>query len=333
MSKSELRRDIVSGQWVIIAPKRAGRPLDFSHAKARKKSAKKTCPFENPQESEGGAPLLVRPNETPEKWKIQIIKNKYPALEHAGGMCASFTRKGFYEVSDGIGYHHVLVLRDHETNIPDLSAHDAWEIFDALQEHYHELSLDPCVEYVSMFQNWGPTAGASIYHPHLQVIAIPVVPIGILRSLDGSRDYERKHRACPHCTILDFELKEKKRILYESRNVVAFAPFVSREAYEFRIFPRRHNAYFEDEKKKVLQDVADVLRLLLKNVRARLGDPDYNFYIHSAPTKHKKRHAHYHWHIEVLPKISVSAGFELGTGIEITAVDPDDAAQLLRIKK
>ncbi|MEK7479328.1 MAG: galactose-1-phosphate uridylyltransferase, partial [Patescibacteria group bacterium] len=105
-----------------------------------------------------------------------------------------------------------------------------------------------------------------------------------------------------------------------------------REAYEFRIFPRRHNAYFEDEKQEVLVEIADVLRRLLRNVRARLGDPDYNFYIHSAPVKHKNHHSHYHWHIEVLPKISIAAGFELGTGIEITVVDPNEAAQLLKIK-
>ena len=275
---------------------------------------------------------MVRPKDAPEEWTLQIIQNKYPALEHGGGKCASFTRKGFYEISEGVGYHRVLVLRAHEKNIPDLSKREVWEIFDALQEHYHELMLDPCVEYVSMFQNWGPSAGASIYHPHLQIIGIPVVPTGILRSLEGSRKYKRKHHECPHCTILDFEIQEKKRILYASKNVIAFAPFVSREAYEFRIFPRRHNAYFENEKEEVLSEIADVGRRLLGNVRTRLGDPDYNFYIHSAPVKHKNHHSHYHWHIEVLPKISIAAGFELGTGIEITVVDPDEAAKLLRIK-
>ncbi|MEK7479023.1 MAG: DUF4931 domain-containing protein, partial [Patescibacteria group bacterium] len=283
MSNSELRRDVVSGEWVIIAPRRVGRPLDFSHRTPRKKSPKKMCPFENPQATEGGAPLLVRPKDAPEEWTLQIIQNKYPALEHGGGKCASFTRKGFYEISEGVGYHRVLVLRAHEKNIPDLSKREVWEIFDALQEHYHELMLDPCVEYVSMFQNWGPSAGASIYHPHLQIIGIPVVPTGILRSLEGSRKYKRKHHECPHCTILDFEIQEKKRILYASKNVIAFAPFVSREAYEFRIFPRRHNAYFENEKEEVLSEIADVVRRLLGNVRTRLGDPDYNFLIHSAP--------------------------------------------------
>ncbi len=330
--KSELRRDIVSGQWVVIAPRRRGRPLDFTHRKPRKKSPKKTCPFENPQDRGGGAPLLVRPNSDPKGWSLQVIENKYPALEHGGGKCASFTRKGFYEISEGIGYHRLLILRNHDRNIPDLSGREVWEILDALQEHYHELMLDPCVEYISMFQNWGPEAGASIYHPHLQIIAIPVVPTGILRSLQGSREYYRKHRVCPHCTILDFEMREKKRILYASRNVAAFAPFVSREAYEFRIFPRRHNAYFENERKEVLAEISDVLRRLLGSMRIRLGDPDYNFYIHSAPVRNKKRHSHYHWHIEVLPKISISAGFELGTGVEITVVDPDEAAQLLGIK-
>ncbi|MAF79691.1 galactose-1-phosphate uridylyltransferase [bacterium] len=341
MSSSELRKDIVSGEWVVLAPGRAKRPDAFIKKIKRERVSKKDCPFEDPQTTNHGDPLLVYPKDAlhstsrlnkRDKWRIQIIRNKYPAFRHER-KCIPAISRGPYEVMEGIGYHHLLLTRDHHRNYPRLSSSEAALVFLSFQEHYKDLARDKCVKYVSFFHNWGPKAGASVYHPHYQIMALPMIPPDVGRSLKGSQQYYNKHKKCVHCTILGWERKEKKRIIYETKNVIAFIPYISREPFEARIFPKKHSSYFEDASSKIVEEVSHALRLVLQRMERRLKDPDYNFFIHSAPTHRRDKFAHYHWHIEVLPKMSVYAGFELGTGIEVTVVDPDDAARLLKIKK
>jgi len=148
--------------------------------------------------------------------------------------------------------------------------------------------------------------------------------------LSGSLRYYHRHKKCVHCEMVKFELKEKKRIIFQNSGAVAFSPFVSREPFEIRIFPKKHFPYFEETTPKLNQDIAEALRISLKLLKTKLDDPDLNFFIHTAPTIDKKKYRHYHWHIEIFPKISVSAGFELGTGIEITTIDPEEGAKFLK---
>lgn len=149
-------------------------------------------------------------------------------------------------------------------------------------------------------------------------------------SLNGSLNYFKKNSKCVHCVILENELKIGKRIVYKNKDAVVFAPFVSREPFELRVFPRKHFSFFEDTPKEVLKSIVDALQTALRKIEKKLFDPDYNFFIHTAPVLNKNKFKHYHWHIEIQPKISISAGFELGTGIEITVVDPDEAAKILK---
>ncbi|MDP3725266.1 MAG: HIT domain-containing protein [Nanoarchaeota archaeon] len=341
MSTSELRKDIVSGEWVVIAPKRAGRPTDFIKKIERHVASVRECPFEHPEEKESGISLLVYPSDAfqstsrlnkRDRWRVQIIRNKYPAFQHER-KCSPPVSRGLYEVMEGVGYHHLLVTRDHRKNFSDLSPKEAFLVFQAFAEHYRDLARDRCVQYISFFQNWGSRAGASVYHPHYQIIALPIIPPDISRSLQGALRYYKKHKECVHCAILRWESKEEKRIIYESKNVVAFCPFVSRESFEVRIFPKKHIPHFEDSSPSLLQEVSLALQKVLYVLRKKLKDPDYNFFLHSAPVYQSEKHGYYHWHFEVMPKMSISAGFELGTGIEVTVVDPDDAAKLLRLRK
>ena len=130
--------------------------------------------------------------------------------------------------------------------------------------------------------------------------------------------------------MIDFEKKEKKRIVYENAGAIAFTPFVSKNAFEIRIFSKKHSPYFENALDADIDDAAEALRAVLKKIKKNLNDPDYNFFIHTAPIQEKERYKIYHWHIEVVPKTNINAGFELGTGVEINEVDPDQAASLLR---
>jgi len=204
-------------------------------------------------------------------------------------------------------------------------------LFTAFKDRYLMIGKDNCIVYTSIYHNWGPKAGASIYHPHYQIISLPIIPPDVGRSLKGSDSYFSVNKKCVHCVMIEWEKKKKERVIYENAGAIAFTPFVSREPFEVRIFPKKHLPFFEETEKDNMEAVVDVLQKVLKKIETKLKDPDYNFFIHTAPHIDKQKYGHYHWHIEIVPKISISAGFELGTGIEITVVDPNEAAKMLKI--
>lgn len=327
LSNSEFRRDLVSKDWVVIAPKRTHSLEQFFKKEKRKRMPKGTCPFEDPQKSGNGEPVLLRTKG--DDWTVQVIQNKFPALAERE-TCAMRTLKGPYEVMEGSGRHDIVITRDHDTNFAHLSTEAIVEVFEVFQERYRDMMQDTCVQYVSMFHNWGVSAGASVFHPHCQMLFLPIIPPDVFRSLHGSELYHERNDLCVHCVIVEFEKKEKKRVVYENKGAIVFAPLASREPFELRVFPKKHLPYFEDTDKKTMQLIADALRHALHILEERLNDPDYNFFIHTAPVKDKEKYGHYHWHIEIQPKTKIDAGFELGTGIEINVVDPDDAVVMLR---
>lgn len=325
---SELRQDIVSGDWIVIAPGRAKRPHDFvKKGSVRKRSDLKTCPFEDPAKNTGVEPFLVYPNR--HSWAIQVIENKYPVVSREVA-CGTIAKRGPISVTPGHGQHDILVTRNHNKNFPKLSKEEANLVFQAMRDRYLMLYNDKCISYVSIFHNWGPNAGASVYHPHYQMLAIPVVPPDVTHSLRGSKDYFNDHKKCVHCLMIEWEQKERKRVVYENDGAIAFAPYVSRSPFEVRVFPKKHLPFFENTYDDDLDSVVDALQQSLRLIHGNLKDPDYNFFIHTSPLKNKEDYTHYHWHIEILPKLVIYAGFELGTGVEINPVDPDEAAALLR---
>ncbi|MBI5079330.1 HIT domain-containing protein [Candidatus Wolfebacteria bacterium] len=327
MNHSELRKDIVSGDWIVVSPKRLKKPGQFVKNEKRFKAPLKDCPFENPQKTGHEKPKLIY--EKNGDWLLQIIENKYPAFIH-GAVCPKIEKSGPYSIIEAIGHHDLLITRNHYKNFSKLNPKDAYLVFKAFQEYYQKLADDKCVAYVAIFHNWGPKAGASVFHPHYQIISIPVVPTDISHSLAGSERYFKNNKKCVHCAMIDWEKKNKNRIVYENKGAVVFTPFASKEPFEIRIFPKKHLSYFEDAPEKDLKQVVEALQKALLKMEINLKDPDYNFFIHTSPILDKKKHDHYHWHIEIQPKISISAGFELGTGIEITVVDPDEAAKILK---
>src|SRR3989344_2520905 len=330
MELSQLRQDLVSGDWILIAPGRKDRPHQFKNKEKRKKAPVNGCPFENPQMMNHAEPILQFNNE--KGWTLQIIENKFPAFTHRD-VCSTIANVGPYSVTDGVGHHDLAITKDHNKNFSALAENSAFDVFKAFQDRYLMLIHDQCLACASIFHNWGPKAGASIYHPHYQMIAVPVVPPDVEHSFRGSKNYFEKHKRCVHCDMIAWERQKKTRVVFENKEAVAVAPFVSRNAFEVRIFSKKHLPYFENTGEIELAGVVAALKQSLELIKKSLGDPDYNFFIHTSPIKNKNHYGHYHWHIEVLPKLNIWAGFELGTGIEINPVDPDEAAALLRGKK
>jgi len=337
---SELRQDLVSGDWILIAPGRLRYQDLGTRLKATKKrkiAPIKNCVFENPFLHVSNKVILkyAKPervkfkNHKNNNWEILVLENKYPAVKHCDSS-VKIQKKGLYATIAGIGHHDLVITRDHNANFPKLSFQEAFHVFEAFRDRYLMLLADSNIAYISIFHNWGPWAGASVYHPHYQILGIPVVPPDIGHSLRGSSVYFRRYKKCVHCFMIQEERREKKRIIAENKEAVAFAPYVSRAPFEIRIFPKRHEPYFENTFDEVLMGVTEILQKTLSLVQKNLHDPDYNFFIHTAPVKNKNYYRHYHWHIEVLPKFNIRAGFELGTGIEINIIDPDLAARILR---
>jgi UDPglucose--hexose-1-phosphate uridylyltransferase len=327
-SISELRQDLVSGDWVVIATGRAKRPHEFSKIKRHPFiQPKKFCPFET-LHKDAVSVYSIDGELGKENWRVEVIPNKYPAFGR--GVCAVFQNVGPYQRTDGVGFHEVVIMRDHTRSIGRMSAKEVEVILRAYQDRFFALKDDACVEYISVFHNHGVLAGASISHPHSQIIAIPVVPPDIQRSLEGSARYFHQYKTCVHCEIVRYELKEKRRVIYENEVFAALAPYASKAAFEIRIFPKFHAPHFEDMSSRDREACADVLRSALAKLYQGLKNPDYNFFIHTAPVGDSKEFRHYHWHIEIIPKTGIWAGFEIGTGIEISVIAPETSAAFLR---
>lgn len=335
--RSELRYDPISGEWVLVAPERFHPETLKRWRPKREVPPKSKDIFKDPLKTISeyimweyveGKPTGEAHPEKSKHWRILVLQNKYPAVSHNPKKISAV--HGIFPVLAGSGQHDLLVTRGYRENFPLLSKEEAFHVFEAFRDRYLMFFGDKKVKYVSIFHNWGKMAGASVYHPHYQILGIPITPPDVERSLSGSEAYFRRYKKCAHCTAIAWEKKQKKRIIAESEYGIAFAPFVSRNSFEIKIFPKAHRAFFENTLDVELADIAGLLQEVLRKVEKNLKDPDYNFYIHTAPIGDKKRHKSYHWHIEVVPRWNVPAGFEYATGILINVVDPDVAAKVLK---
>lgn len=329
---SELRQDLLSGEWILVSPGRFRKVEEMlKKTKKRVQTPKTRCPFEHPLDTVNEHILLQYPEDQKKKWNLLVLQNGFPAVRH-NDKKVSVQKSGPYGVIEGAGHHDLLITRDHHKNFPMLSREGAFQVFQAFRDRYLQIMNDKNVAYISLFQNWGPKAGASVYHPHYQIIGIPVIPTTIARSLQGSGQYMRKHHRCAHCDQIAWEMKEGKRIILENEYALAFTPYFSKNPFEIIVIPKKHRSFFENTLDDELQGITDLLQGVLKLLAKKLHDPDYNFFIHTAPVVQKEKYKHYHWHIEIYPKLSIRAGFEVSTGVEINVADPDLVAKTLQKK-
>ncbi len=326
----ELRKDPVSGEWIILSPGRSRRPqtLERRVSGPRRPSPKKGCPFEDLPDSGNNIIFEAWPDLS--CWQIAVIPNKYPALVH-GETHAVDLRQGIYSGKTGVGTHELIVTRDHDRSFADLAPSLAARVLEVIQGRYR-VANDGNNAYAVAFLNYGPSVGSSLWHPHYQLMAVPFVPPHIARSLDSAERYFKKHRRCIRCSLIKEEIGHRTRVIEENESAIAFAPYASRRPFEVTVMPKRHGSRFEDEPKKVVADVAALMQSVLRRLRKYAHDPDLNFFIHSAPLG-GKGYAYHHWHAEVLPNLSYLGGLEFSTGIYVNVADPDEVAKTLKGKR
>lgn len=324
---SELRQDLITGDWVVIATGRAKRPRDFLKIERDKSDPGiESCLFEDPEKTGQDKDVLIYKKSDGE-WTLRVFPNKYPAF--SATKTIKHIEEGPYFAMDGYGYHEVIVTRDHYKQMALMDKLEIAEVLDAYQERYISLMSKKNINFIGVFHNHGKEVGASIIHPHSQLVAIPVISPYVKSELDGAEIYYRSNRNCAYCEMREWEEEKKERILFENEGFIAFCPFASRTAFEIWVMPKKHEPYFERISDENKLSLAEVFGKALNSVYKALNDPPYNFYIHTAPCDGKD-YPHYHWHIEILPHTSTWAGFELQTGIEISSIQPEKAAEYLR---
>ncbi len=331
---SELRFDTASRDWVIIAIGRAKRPETFKKEKRkRKQSSDKKCPFCNIKKQEKPTLIFaqgkkVGPNKIPDNWTTISVPNRYPAFLPYNKL--EKRKEGpYYRKMNAVGFHEVVVTRDHNKSLGQMSIEEVKEVFEVYQQRYLSLMNKKFVNYISIFHNHGSEAGASIFHPHSQIITTPLIDIDLSKALSNAGKHYKKTKKCIYCQMNKWELKYKKRIIFENKYFSALCPFASKSAFQVIVSPKKHCSYFEKITEKEKYFLAEAFKESLRKIYKGLADPAYNFYLHTAPCDNAN-HGHYHWHWTILPKTSTWAGFEIGTRMEISTIEPEKAAQYLR---
>lgn len=327
----ELRRDPIVGRWVIIATERARRPSDVPRGPPSPEP--RLCPFCPGQEDKTPREVYVAgrsPSAPPNSpgWTVRVVPNRFPALKIEGDLDRQ--AEGIYDRMNGVGAHEVIVeTPQHGRAMKDLSDAELTEVLFAFKARILDLRNDLRFRYILLFKNHGLLAGASLEHAHSQLIALPVVPRQVIEEIGGARrHYELKER-CIFCDVVGQERRDRSRLVYENDEFVVFAPYAPRSPFETWIVPKRHESNFEAEPKERLGLCAQALATALRRLSAALGDPSYNFIIHSNPLRDAPSPS-YHWHVEIMPALSHVAGFEWGSGFHINPVPPEEAAEFLR---
>ena len=334
---TELRRDPILGQWVIVHTDSSWKPKDYDKEEHpfRQRETCQFCPGKEhltPPEIEAFRPDGAKPN-TP-GWSVRVVSNKFPALKIEGNWDQRHC--GVFQMSNGIGAHEVLIeTPDHFKSLADFTEQEMLHVIQKYQSRLIDLSRDKRFKYVVIFKNYGKSAGATLEHPHSQIIALPMVPKYVLEELKGAKRYFEEHHGCVFCDILKQEIQEKERIVSENEEFLVFCPFVPRYPFECWIVPKKHSADFASITPNEQFAFARILKETLVRIKKCLFDPSYNFYLHISPVNTEENAEYhipngFHWHMEIVPKLTRVSGFEWGTGFYVARTEPSKAAKYLQ---
>ena len=327
----ELRKDPIVGRWVIIATDRARRPTDFIRERVQIRGSG-FCPFCYGNESKTPPEVLAyradgsQPNAP--GWTLRVVPNKFPALGIEGTL--NRQGEGLYDKMNGIGAHEVIIeTPEHRTTMAGLPAEQIESVLWSYRDRILDLKKDTRFKYMLIFKNFGDAAGASLEHTHSQLIALPVVPKRVQEEVTGARDYYAYKERCLFCDMIRQEFSSGVRLVAENEKFFALCPFAPRFPFELWIVPKEHQSSFEDTSRTEFRYLAALLKDMLGRLEAVLDHPAYNYIIHTSPVPDGVND-YYHWHLEIMPKLTNLAGFEWGTGFYINPTPPEEAAKFLR---
>lgn len=321
----ELRKDPVTERWVIIATGRARRPSDFSREHAAP-FTDRFCPF-CPGNEAKTAPEVYAARDGND-WQVRVVPNKFPVL----GIEGSHDRdaEGLYDKMNGLGAHEVIIETPvHTETLSTMREGQMEAVIWAWRSRVTDLKNDRRFRYVLLFKNHGEAAGATQEHAHSQLIALPVVPKRVTEEIEGAARYFQFKERCIFCDIIRQESKGQARVVTETDKFLVMEPFAARFPFETWILPKRHGSHFETIDASEVRNLAQVLHGTLRKMDKVLENPAFNFIVHTAPVQERSMD-HYHWHIEIIPKLTKVAGFEWGTGFYINPTPPEEAALFLR---
>lgn len=328
---AELRKDPIVNRWVIISEERGVRPSDFHmHAQA---TPSEFCPFCEGSERFTPAEIFsVRPTSSrPDQpgWTLRVVPNKFPAL--SSHERESDRNGDFLSREPGYGHHEVIIETPlHARRPSDLSVAEWATILTAFKQRLLDMRNDPRVKYALIFKNHGALAGATVDHMHSQLIATPIVPLAVDEELRAATEYHRRTRECVYCHLIQEELSHGHRLVCHNGSFVSLQAFASRFPCETWILGRKHSSRYEDESEGALTELAGLIRETIIRLDKAAGMPPFNMVLHTAPTGDDSHTGSYHWHFEILPKLTQTAGFEWGSGFFINPMAPEKAAESMR---
>jgi UDPglucose--hexose-1-phosphate uridylyltransferase len=331
----ELRKDPIVGRWVIISTDRAKRPTDFAREAVKLRGG--FCPFcygneaRTPPEiqayrpaANGGPPP---PRDSP-GWTVRVIPNKFPALGIEGNL--NRQAEGMFDRMNGIGAHEVIIeTPEHNSSLGTLPVKGIEDVLWSFRDRILDLKKDQRFKYVLLFKNHGEAAGASLEHAHSQLIALPIVPINVVEEIEGAKQYYNYKERCVFCDIVRQDTESGTRVVAENQDFLTLAPYAPRFPFETWILPKQHHSTFESSSPNSFENLAKAMKTLLTKADRVLDNPPYNLVIHSSPIQDPASDS-YHWHVEFMPKLTKTAGFEWGTGFYINPTPPEEAAKFLR---
>lgn len=325
---SELRKDPIVGKWVIIAVERGKRPTDFKMRVLAKKGG--FCAFCNGNEHSTPPEILAfredksQPNSP--GWSLRVVANKFPALRIERQL--NIASEGMFEKMDGVGAHEIIIESpNHNLTLSTMPLKSVEDSFLAFYQRISGLKKDKRLKYVLIFKNEGEAAGASLEHTHSQLIALPIVPKIVQEEINNARGYYSYKKQCIFCDIIRQETAVRTRVISENEDYISLAPFAPRSPFETWILPKSHESSFTYNGS--FNRLAQLLQQTLKQLDKILNLPPYNMMLHISPFE-EEVNKFYHWHIELKPKLTKTAGFEWGSGFFINPTPPEEAAKFMR---
>lgn len=325
----EFRQNLATKEWVVLATERGKRPSDFTKERPPRTLTppfKDDCPFCPGHEDKTPAPMYIFPDKG--DWQVRVVPNRFAALQP--NLATTRSSVGRFLSAKGFGIAEVVIESPkHNLTIATMNITELGNVLLGYRARLREISKNDKINLITIFRNHGPLAGTSLEHPHSQIIATPIVPPHVRYPMEQAVLHFDKHGTCVYCDMVKEEIEQQERVIAETDYFVAFCPYAARSPFECRIYPKRHKASFSAIDGEEVMELAALLRELLARIDIGLNNPDYNYVLRSSPVGDEDTR-HLHWYIVIIPKITIPAGFEIGSGIYINTVAPEDSARFLR---